>query len=108
MDAPYFDFGLLTFGASCLSSTYLLGIANHKAQPQCTTRLLAVGSYGLVAINYALGLYAGIVYMNRPGFALYCGIFTIVWVAIAIIGNHLAGSKPNATFSSHESAHLVV
>jgi hypothetical protein len=108
MNAPLFDFGLLSFGSSCLSSSYLLAIANVDTRPKFMTRLLVFGSHGLVALNYALGTYIGIAYLNRPGFALYCGLFCFLWVAIAIVGNKVAGSNPRVQVSTNnEYANLV-
>lgn len=107
MNAPLFDFGVVSFGASCLSSSYLLAIANLKAKPKSITRLLVFGSHGLVALNYALGIYAGIVYLKRPGFALYCGFFSQLWVAIAIFGNKIACTDSSGPYSTGESTNLV-
>jgi hypothetical protein len=108
MNPPFFDYGLVSFGTSCLSSSYLLAIANFEAQPNYMTRLLVFGSQGLVALNYALGIYAGIAYLKRPGFALYCGSFSLLWLGIAIVGNKVAGSNPRGPFSTNnESASLV-
>ena len=34
----------------------------------------------LVVLNYALGAYLGLTALGRPGFGLYCVLFTLLWL----------------------------
>lgn len=109
MAPPNIDFGLVSFGTTALTSTYLLGVLNHhkKHNPHAplslstTTRVLLPASQILVALNYALGAYLGATVMHRPGFTIYCVIFSLLWVGATIIGTQLLGrtgsTSPNST-----------
>lgn len=107
MSAPSFDLGVISFGTTCLSSSYLLALANLKVQPKPLARFLIVASHGVVALNYAIGVYVGVVYMHRPGFAVYCGTFSCLWIGFAILCLKLITSSARGSFLANETSSLM-
>jgi len=103
MESPNFDMGIISFGTTGLTSTYLLGISNYH--PSSISSRWTVGfvtsSQCLVSLNYLLGTYFGIYVLDRIGFAIYCGIFSILWIGIAWIGIRLMKS-PNGRRSGND------
>ena len=118
MDAPNFDYGLISFGTTALTSTYLLGRDVSMATRTTPTLHLSnlticfvVSSQLLVSLNYILGILVGIYVLHRIGFAIYCGIFSILWMSSAWYGLTLmrqgTRSITVATTTNHETSSLV-
>lgn len=108
MDAPNFDYGLISFGTTALTSTYLSGrdVSSLTTRNTLTLHLstltvcLVVSSQLLVSLNYILGVIVGIYVMHRIGFAIYCGIFSILWMCIAWYGAILMRQSAPTTSTS--------
>lgn len=79
-----FDLGLLSFGSVLLTSSYVLGMANGGGRvvpaKKSVGGILFLLAPLLVAINYVLGAILGFVAMGRPGFGMYCVVFTFLWL----------------------------
>ena len=106
MEASQYDLGILSFATVMLTSSYLLGLANHQLLPSKLTKTLASTSHGLVALNYALGCYLGYAALGRPGFGLYCGIFTVLWVGIGFWGAKAMDAEGRGSASIGETERL--
>lgn len=91
MDASNFDLGVVSFGTTALTSTYLLGATSSGGPTSRTTlmRVCLIASQGFVALNYALGSYLGFTTLGRPAFGIYCAIFVLIWIGIAAFGARL-------------------
>jgi len=98
MDSGGFDLGVISFATVMISSSYWLGIMTMTARagaagggPATTKciRNLTTGTHVFVAVNYLLGSYVGFAVLSRPGFGIYCIIFTLLWGGIAYFGFHL-------------------
>ena len=104
METGQFDLGILSFATVMLTSSYLLGLANHHKLPSSMlTKILVLSSQIFVALNYAIGCYLGFAALDRPGFGLYCGIFTILWSGIGITSAKiLKGDERNPSSAEDE------
>jgi len=80
-----FDAGLVSFLLAAVSSTFLL----VKGAPGKIGQWLIMGSFLLVALNYLAGAVLAFQVLQRPGFGIYCIVFTILWIVIACVGHHL-------------------
>jgi hypothetical protein len=82
-----FDLGVVSFGTVVVSSVFMLKIlVASKWTATCPSSLaknLTLASHIFVAINYLLGAIIGFMVLARPGFSVYCLIFTFLWLAIA-------------------------
>lgn len=109
MEPPLFDWGLVSFGSVLMTTSYLLALANLGKKPMSNlTRILAMSSHVLVALNYLLGAYLGFKFLARPGFVWYCAIFTVLWLCIAGIGSRLLDdSGRSASGGSSENQGLM-
>lgn len=77
------DFGLVSFLTVAMTSSYLMGLTNSGVLPQSwMTKSLVIGSHMLVAANYLIGTFIGFFVLRRTGFAIYCLIFTFLWIGI--------------------------
>lgn len=83
---PGLDLGVVSFLTSALSSTFLLGTGDN-AVLSSSSSMLVTGSFVFVSINYALG--CALMMKVKPKVALYCGIFTGIWAALAYNVNGL-------------------
>ena len=91
MDPPNVDMGVISFGTTLVSSTYLLALINaSRVPPGFLTRTLAATSQVLVALNYLLGAYLGFTVLERPGFGSYYAIFVGLWLGILPIRETLS------------------
>lgn len=82
-----FDAGIVTFLLAAVSSTYL--VASSTSVPIRLGQCLIVASYVLVSVNYLAGAVLAFTVLNRPGFGIYCLVFSVLWMGIAGIGNRL-------------------
>jgi len=92
-----FDLGILSFATVVVSSGYILFL-HHKSgrSPGPTARKLLLASQIFVVLNYALGVPASFQLDLGVGFAIYCGVFTLLWCAIASRGRRiLADEEPS-------------
>ena len=91
-----FDLGVISFGTVMISSSYMLGVTvtgSFASYVTKSTKAVTTGTHLFVALNYLLGSYIGFVVLSRPGFGLYCVIFTILWLWIAYSGQGLMNSS---------------
>jgi hypothetical protein len=109
MEPPLFDWGLVSFGSVLMTTSYLLALANLGKIPLSRmTRILAMSSHVLVALNYLLGAYLGFTLLARPGFGWYCIIFAALWLCIAGLASRLlVDSERNSSVGSSENQGLV-
>ena len=77
-----FDAGIVSFILAGMASAYL---SFSKSIPSISGQYLILLSYLLVAINYAAGAVFGFTLLSRPGFGIYCVVFTLVWIGIACV-----------------------
>lgn len=107
MQASNFDLGVVSFGTTALTSTYLLGVTSSSGGGPFTsrTRVCLAASQGFVALNYALGSYLGFAMLGRPAFGIYCAIFVLIWIGVAVVGARLL--KVGASSPQTESQNLV-
>jgi FlaA1/EpsC-like NDP-sugar epimerase len=87
-----FDAGVVSFLLAAIASTYLLFTKAPNKVGQC----LVVASYLLVSINYMAGVVFAFTVLNRPGFGIYCIIFAVLWIGIAVVGNSLMSKSRKA------------
>jgi hypothetical protein len=83
MEAPNFDYGIVSFVTVMCTSSFGLGLASAKVQPSLLAKSMTIGSHILVALNYLLGSLLGFLVLERPGFGVYCAVFVGIWVGIA-------------------------
>jgi hypothetical protein len=105
-----FDLGLVSFGIVLLTSSYVLGMVNGGNVP-------AKGSVGgilfrlaptIVTVHYMGGVndaFFGVLY--RPIYGIYCTIFGLLWLLIAlyaevllILANNISSSSSSTPSSS--------
>lgn len=91
MKKGQFDLGVVSFGTVIATSSYLLALANTGTVGSVSrlTTVIATASHLLVAANYTIGMYVGITLLKRTGFTIYCAVFTLLWVGVAIVGRKL-------------------
>jgi hypothetical protein len=84
-EAPYFDFGVVSFLTVMCTSSYGIRLSTgaQQGKPSLLAKSLTIGSHLLVALNYLLGSVLGFGELERPGFGAYCTVFVVVWVGIA-------------------------
>ena len=108
------DFGIISFFTVIITSAYLFYLATstttkanadsttptatdevaNNQQPRTTkieskaTARWIVASQSLVSLNYAGGVIIALAVISpiKIGFAIYCAVFTILWVASACLG----------------------
>lgn len=87
-----FDLGVVSFASSAMSSFYLYQVAKlEKRQISSVGKCITLSTFIAVSINYALGALIGI--RNAwVQFSVYCIAFTILWIAITLMGNSLIRS----------------
>jgi hypothetical protein len=83
MEAPNFDYGVVSFVTVMCTSSYGMGLATAKGQPSPLAKYLTIGSDILVALNFLLGSVVGFLVVERPGFGVYCAVFVLIWLGIA-------------------------
>ena len=88
-----FDAGVVSFLLAAISSTYLIFTKAPNTLGQC----LIVASYLLVSVNYMAGIALAFTVLNRPGFGIYCVIFAVVWIGLAVVGNSLVSKSQKAS-----------
>lgn len=88
-----FDAGVVSFLLAAISSTYLIFTKAPNTLGQC----LSVASYLLVSINYMAGVALAFTLLNRPGFGIYCVIFAVLWIGLAVVGNSLVSKSQKAS-----------
>ena len=93
MEAPNFDYGVVSFVTVMCTSSYGMGLSTAKGQPSPVVKYTTLASHMLVALNYVLGSVIGFVVLQRPGFGIYCAIFVILWLGIAYRGFSLMKSS---------------
>jgi hypothetical protein len=93
MEAPNFDYGLVSFVTVMLTSSYGMGLATADGQASLLAKTLSMASHILVALNYLLGSLLGFLVIERPGFGVYCALFVVIWVGIAYRGFSLMKSS---------------
>ena len=83
------DLGVVSFGTVMVSSGYMLGVLTSGSLTSCPKRIkhATTGSHIFVALNYALGAVIGFTVLGRPGFSVYCIIFTFLWFGLAYYGH---------------------
>ena len=89
LNIPPVDLGVVSFLATALSSSFLLG-AGRAPISSSLSRSVVTGSFILVSINYVLGLLITI--KAKPKFAVYCGVFAVLWAAVVYDVNTLIGA----------------
>lgn len=87
-----FDAGVISFLLAAISSAYLIFTKAPNKLGQC----LIVASYLLVSINYMVGVAFAFTVLNRPGFGIYCIIFAVLWIGLAVVGNFLVSKSRKA------------
>ncbi|KAI2502498.1 hypothetical protein MHU86_11930 [Fragilaria crotonensis] len=85
LNMPSVDLGVVSFLTTALSSSFLL--VAGRTPISSLSRYAVTGSFILVSINYVLGLLITI--KEKPKFAIYCGVFAVLWAAVAYDVNTL-------------------
>jgi hypothetical protein len=83
MEAPNFDYGVVSFVTVMCTSSYSMGLASANVQASLLATYTIMASHILVALNYLLGSVIGFVVLERPGFGIYCVVFVVLWLGIA-------------------------
>jgi hypothetical protein len=84
------DLGVVSFGTVLISSGYMLGVLSAGGSLAHCGKWIqgaTTASHVFVALNYLLGSFIGFTVLKRPGFGVYCVLFTLVWCGIAYYGN---------------------
>jgi len=76
-----FDLGVFSFFTTAISSVYLL-----TRNLGMTGRVWVMASHVIVAGNYALGVHYALNVKKDTHFAIYCSVFTVIWLIIAYVG----------------------
>jgi hypothetical protein len=100
----FMDLGVISFGTVVVSSSYMLGVtASYGFGSTASNKLVRIATtctHLFVAVNYLLGTYVGYVMLSRPGFGIYCIVFTLLWLGIAFFGHSLMKSAALGASSS--------
>jgi hypothetical protein len=108
-----FDGGLVSFGTVLLTSCLVIGSISsstsmHNASTAVvvtrTTQRLVLVSHLLVALNYGVGCIAGFFLVGRIGLGIYCLVFTLLWIGIALYGKSLFTKATSTTTTSNDSS----
>eukprot|EP00558_Chaetoceros_sp_UNC1202_P011530 CAMPEP_0197238912 /NCGR_PEP_ID=MMETSP1429-20130617/5425_1 /TAXON_ID=49237 /ORGANISM="Chaetoceros sp., Strain UNC1202" /LENGTH=119 /DNA_ID=CAMNT_0042698199 /DNA_START=172 /DNA_END=531 /DNA_ORIENTATION=- len=96
-----FDFGMVSFAGSAISSLHLVRITKTTAEeyesPGKCVRTLAFVTHLTVAFNYAFGAFIACTIGESvyKAFAYYCIIFMVLWLGVAIKGWELITNTLN-------------
>jgi len=88
------DLGVISFLTVMVSNGYMYHATCHgQASTRLgndTTRITIMLTYGLVILNYILGLVIGI-HLGMTKFSVYCGVFVFLWASLAYRTSDLIG-----------------
>uniref|UniRef100_A0A7S2VYM2 Uncharacterized protein n=1 Tax=Eucampia antarctica TaxID=49252 RepID=A0A7S2VYM2_9STRA len=80
------DLGIISFTLSFFAGLFVVKRVNTGKSINKSEMILATIPYGVVALNYLLGVLIMTIYFKqRTGFIVYCSIFTLLWTGFGII-----------------------
>ena len=92
-----FDLGIISFATTFLSSIYIL-LQPDKEPTSNLVQTIISGTHFFVAFNYLLGVVVSISMELGIGFMIYCTVFTVLWVQVALVGKTLIQSTRTTVY----------
>lgn len=87
-----FDLGIVSFATTFLSSNYILMMQSDKQMISKLAQSIICGTHLFVALNYLLGVAVSMLMDLGTSFMIYCAIFTVLWIQVALVGGKLIQS----------------